>query len=245
MRGIKASFHSPKCYLIKSNSRKKCIKKNKLAIITSTEVKNKNMRTYQNSTKEKKKMTRKTAYIIALALSIVAIATIITLSLTLGGKVPTDNKPGDPVDNDPVPPVPVFTVPVDSFSLGMKAELTRIVYMSTMRNWSTHNGLDFLADAGSKVYAVTDGTVKSVVNTSLESTVIEIEHAGGLISYYKGLAEEVQVKVGDAVKSGDHIGAVAEVMSLERDYGSHLHLEMTLKGKLVDPMTYLPELGDK
>lgn len=203
------------------------------------------MRTYQNGTKEKRKLSKKMAYIILLSLSIIAIATIITLSLTLGGKPPVDNTPDDeiPTNNDPVKIV--YTVPMNSFTLGMEASLTRVVYMSSMNNWRTHNGVDLIAEAGSQVFAIQDGTVTGIKHTTLESSVVTITHANGIISYYKGLSEDLKVEVGDTVKSGDAIGTLAESMPLERDVGAHLHLEITENGKLTDPLKFLPELADK
>lgn len=203
------------------------------------------MRTYQNGTKEKKKLSKKMVYIILLSLSIVAIATIITLSLTLGNKPPVNNDPTIPSGNDPVVPKVVYTVPMDSFTVGMPASLTQVVYMSSMNNWRTHNGIDLIAEKGTAVYSISDGTVTGIKHTTLESSVITIEHTGGVVSYYKGLAKDVAVKVGDTVKGGDLIGNVAESMPLERDVGAHLHLEIKKDGKLVDPINYLPELADK
>lgn len=205
------------------------------------------MRTYQNGTKDKKKLSKKMMYIILLSLSIVAIATIITLSLTLGGKPPVDNNPDDglPSGGDPVTPKVVYTVPMDSFTVGMPASLTQIVYMSSMNNWRTHNGIDLIAEAGSKVYAITDGTVTNIQNKSLEATIITITHKNGVVSYYYGLSEDVMVEVGNTVKGGDVIGTVAASMPLESDVGAHLHLEIKENNKLVDPMKFLPELADK
>ena len=93
--------------------------------------------------------------------------------------------------------------------------------------------------------AVSDGKVKSVVETNLEGWVVTIEHADGLVSIYKGLDREGLAAEGAAVKTGDSIGKLAETMMLEQLDGVHLHLEMKKNGALVNPLDYLPEAGSE
>jgi murein DD-endopeptidase MepM/ murein hydrolase activator NlpD len=211
------------------------------------------MRIYQNNSKEKKtkKDNKKLTYTLLLAFSVVAVAVIITLSLTLGKpKAPIINAPdsGPTIDVE-VPPVaddrPVYVLPMENFTVGKLPSLDKLVYSSSMNYWKTHNGIDLAADAGTEVRAVSAGTVTGVQDTVLEAMVITIDHGDGLFSYYKGLDSAAAVKVGDTVEAGTLIGTVAANMPLERDEGAHLHFEMKLNGKYVDPMNYLPELGGK
>ena len=214
------------------------------------------MRTYHSTTKDKKKkMGKKTLYTILLAACLVVIATVITLSVTLGGKkppviddIPTDPLP--PVIDTETPPVnepeaPRFAAPLSNFSLGNLASLKRVVFSSSMGYWRTHNGVDFSADAGESVMSIANGTVTAVQHTVLEGTVITVDHGAGLFSYYKGLDSNIAVEVGQAVEKGTVLGSVAANMPYERDEGAHLHLEMKQDGKFVDPLNYIPDLGDK
>ncbi|MDR2202626.1 MAG: peptidoglycan DD-metalloendopeptidase family protein [Clostridiales bacterium] len=212
------------------------------------------MRTYHNNSNDKKRRIdrKKLTYSLLLAFSVIAVAVIITLSLTLGRPAPaieTPAPPPDPIVDVDVPPVedpkPAFVMPMENFTVGKPASLDRLVYSSSMKYWKTHNGIDFLAEAGTTVFAVSAGTVTAVQNTVLEAMVITIDHGNGLFSYYKGLNETVAVNVGDAVEAGAAIGTVAANMPLERDEGPHLHLEMKQDGKFVDPADYLPAFAEK
>ena len=205
------------------------------------------MKTYQSGTKEKKTKKNffsKYMYPLIFGTALLLVAGAITLTLVL-------TRPDTPAavePTDPTPPVvvePVFGMPLGEYTLGKGAALNSLVYSSTLNQWRTHNGVDFQTAAGANVMAVYDGTVKSVVNSNLEGTVVTVEHADGLVSIYKGLAEENVVAEGTAVKTGDVIGTVAESMMVEQLDGTHLHLEMKKNGALVDPMEYLPGDTDK
>jgi murein DD-endopeptidase MepM/ murein hydrolase activator NlpD len=210
------------------------------------------MRTYQSGTKEKnvRKNNKKLIYSILLAVSLAAIATVITLSVVLGGPKPLpvleEPDPSQPVDTVPDVTAPEFKAPLASFTVTAQASLTRLVYSSSMNYWKTHNGVDLAAEAGATVMSVSAGTVTSVQHTVLEGSVVAVTHGDGLVSYYKGLDSDVSVSVGDAVSAGTRLGTLSGAgMALEHDEGPHLHLEMKLNGKFVDPAVYLPELADK
>ncbi|MCL2061020.1 MAG: M23 family metallopeptidase [Firmicutes bacterium] len=208
------------------------------------------MRTYQSQAKDKKgrKSKRAILYSIVLTATLVAVALVITLSLTLGkDEVPLHTPPDDGTQIEVPVPGPSFVLPMaaDDFSLGRTAVLDRLVYNSSMNQWRTHNGMDFLAEEGASVVAISDGTVVSVQHTQLDAGVVVIRHAGGLESTYKGLAADIRVEEGDTIEAGDSIGTVASVLPRRRSEGSHLYLETRLNGKLVNPLTYLPEIGDK
>lgn len=114
-----------------------------------------------------------------------------------------------------------------------------LIYNSTLKQWETHNGIDFQVASGSKVYSILDGTVTDVYTNVLEGTVVVIDHDNGLQSTYGSLDEDVTVKVGDSVSRGDEIGAVSTSANSEADAGAHLHFSMLDDGKKVDPASYL------
>lgn len=209
------------------------------------------MKTYQSSTKDKKKKNffMRNIYAILLGITVVAIGLIVTLTLVLTHDTPASVTP-PPIDDGGSDvngggDKPTFVMPVGEYTLGQGAALNNLVYSSTLKQWRTHNGVDFMAAAGSDVRAVTDGTVTKVENTMLEGTVVTITHADGVVTVYKSLDSTVSVESGQTVKSGDKIGTIANSMMIEQLEGPHLHLEMQVNGSYVNPMDYLPGGSDK
>lgn len=205
------------------------------------------MKTYSSGTtkdkKAKKGFFKKNLYAILFGSSLLVVAAVITLTLVFTRPVKDVDAP--PVDNNPQPAAPTFSLPMDEFTLGKEAALDSLVYSATLNQWRTHNGVDFLGTAGATVKAVSDGTVKTVIQTTLEGYVVTVEHADGLVSIYKGLDKEGLPAEGDKVKEGDQIGKLAETMMLEQLDGVHLHLEMKKNGAYVNPLDYLPEAGSE
>ena len=109
-----------------------------------------------------------------------------------------------------------------------------LLYSETLGSWNTHNGVDFLADTGSSVKAIADGTVTRVYHDGLWGDVVEIDHGGKIVSRYCGV-EAKGVREGDAVKVGGVIGVVTDVPA-EITEKAHLHLEVLSNGKYVDPL---------
>lgn len=226
------------------------------------------MRTYETDTKNERVVSRKRTvlYACALGVGVLAIATVVTLAILFSGAesalleesplidttvdvvAPTVDDEEDDEDTDVSADVATeitFVLPMETFTVGQLCSLDQLVYNSSMNQYATHNGMDFLCDEGTEVFSIADGTVLSVTVTELDATVIIIEHDGGYTSTYKGLNSETSVTDGDTVSAGDVIGTVASSMPRERSEGPHLHLEVTLDGELIDPLTVLPEVGDK
>lgn len=207
------------------------------------------MRTYKSShstaEKPRKRMSKKGLHAIAISASVVLVAVALTLSLTLGlragDKTPTDNDV--PVVAPPVVEEVKFVAPLAECTVKKAAALDKLVYNDTLKQWRTHNGVDFEATAGSDVLAIAGGKVASVENTILEGTVITLTHSDGYTSIYKGLAA-ANVAVGDEVESGKVIGTVGSMMC-EQNSGAHLHLEMKKDGKFVAATDYIQLEADK
>lgn len=205
------------------------------------------MKTYQSSTKEKKTKKNffmRNIYGIIFGATLLVVAAVITLTLVLNAsKAPVDNNPGGDINTGGDPQKPVYVTPLDDYTVGQSAALDKLVYSSTLNQWRTHNGIDLLAAAGANVKCVAAGKVEKVENTTLEGTVVTIAHEDGLVSIYKGLSSDVLVKEGDSVASGFVIGTVADTMMMEQREGAHLHLEMKLSGKYVDPANYITDFA--
>lgn len=187
------------------------------------------MKVYSKSDSTKKKNLG--ALIVGCVFVVCAI--VITLCVTLADKPEPDNVV--PANGDAKTE---YVMPLAEYTLGQEFS-DMLVYNATLKQWRTHNGVDFTAPVGSAVKAVYDGKVVKVETTTLEGGVVTIEQTDGLIAVYKSLSE-IKVKEGDNVKSGDEIGKVDSVMIIESADGAHLHLEMKKSGEYVDPMAYLP-----
>ncbi len=100
-----------------------------------------------------------------------------------------------------------------------------------------HEGCDIVAPRGTPVIAPADGIVSFAGWRDGMGRLVEIEHGYG---YSTGYAHnsKLLVRKGDIVKRGD---VMAHVGSSGRSTGPHLHYEVRLDGKLVNPYQYLVE----
>ncbi len=133
----------------------------------------------------------------------------------------------------------VFSMPVASTTLIKGFSDTELQYNSTLNCWRAHYGVDLAAEVGSEVFAVLDGTVKSVTTDQLNGTVIVISHADGFETSYGSLNKSVKVSVGDSVLKGQQIGVVSLSATNEANDGAHLHFEVLKNGTNVDPSLYI------
>lgn len=98
-----------------------------------------------------------------------------------------------------------------------------------------HSGVDFAGREGSDVIAVASGVVTFSGKRSGYGKVVEISHAGGMITRYAH-HKELLVKTGDIVKKGDAVGRMG---SSGRSTGPHVHFEVIKNGRPVDPTKYI------
>lgn len=111
--------------------------------------------------------------------------------------------------------------------------------------YSGHTGVDFAIASGTEIVAVKDGTVvisDAKKNASGEyrsyGEYIVIDHHDGTMTLYAhGLSNSRKVEVGDEVKAGQIIMLVG---STGNSTGPHLHFEVRINGKCVNPTEYLP-----
>lgn len=104
-------------------------------------------------------------------------------------------------------------------------------------NPSFHDGLDIEARIGDPVFAAADGKVITTGFDSEHGNYIVIDHGRQLQTMYLHLSK-FDVKPGDAVQKGDLIGRVG---TTGRSTGPHLHYQVMLDNKPVDPTPYLPK----
>ncbi len=118
---------------------------------------------------------------------------------------------------------------------------TELVKNETTGSWQTHNGTDFAAEAGTEVYAVSNGEITSVKKDALWGVTVVIDHHNGFITKYCNLADDLSVQEGDTLVSGDVIGVVGQTADIESSLAPHLHLEITHNGAFIDPLSALKQ----
>lgn len=104
-----------------------------------------------------------------------------------------------------------------------------------------HQGLDFAAPLLTPVSAAAPGRVQAAGWDSLYGNYVIIEHTRAYTTFY-GHLHTLSCKTDDPVAGGQIIGTVG---SSGRSSSPHLHYEVRLEGKPVDPMAYLPHLLNK
>ncbi len=98
-----------------------------------------------------------------------------------------------------------------------------------------HEGLDFMAEAGTPIYAAADGIVAQAESTPDYGNIVKVDHGSGLETRYAH-ALRLLVRAGERVQKGQ---LIAEVGSTGRSTGAHLHFEVRLNGVPLDPRKYL------
>jgi len=135
---------------------------------------------------------------------------------------------------------PVYTWPVKG-EIVSNFSLEVLAYDETMGDWRTHSGVDIAAEKGTRVLAMSSGTVTRVYEDDLMGSTVVVDHGEGLVSYYHNLTNSPTVSEGDTVVTGTVIGAVGDTALAESGRPPHLHLEVSLDERPVDPVDYLPQ----
>lgn len=100
-----------------------------------------------------------------------------------------------------------------------------------------HNGLDIVAKAGTPVAAPADGLVTTAGFKGDYGSLIIIDHRNDYTTWYAHL-QAVKVRKGDRLKRGETIGFVG---SSGKSTGPHLHYEVRLNDKPVNPVDLIEE----
>ncbi|MFK7881072.1 DUF5930 domain-containing protein [Roseobacter sp.] len=103
-----------------------------------------------------------------------------------------------------------------------------------------HRGVDFAAPAGTDLFATADGVVIHAGWQSGYGRLVKIQHEFGIETRYAHLSK-IRVKVGQRVSRGEHIG---DMGASGRVTGVHLHYEVRVGGKAVNPMIYIKAAKD-
>lgn len=99
----------------------------------------------------------------------------------------------------------------------------------------THKGIDIAATRGTPILATASGTVTFAGWSGGYGYLVKIDHGNGVETYY-GHCSKLYVSAGDTVEAGEQIAAVG---STGNSTGNHLHFEIRLNGKQVNPQKYV------
>lgn len=98
-----------------------------------------------------------------------------------------------------------------------------------------HEGVDLAAPSGTSIFSTADGVVVHAGWMNGYGNLIKIQHQLGTETRY-GHLSKIRVKVGQKVSRGALIG---DMGNTGRSTGSHLHYEVRVDGRAVDPMSFI------
>lgn len=116
--------------------------------------------------------------------------------------------------------------------------LDNLLYFDAIGEWRVHKGVDIKSEKTLIVESAFAGTVEKVEASDLAGTEIIIDHGSGVRTIYNNLSSS-RVKEGDKVTKGQEIGNIGKCSSIESSDGPHLHFEITVDGKNVNPLDYI------
>jgi murein DD-endopeptidase MepM/ murein hydrolase activator NlpD len=97
-----------------------------------------------------------------------------------------------------------------------------------------HTGVDWSAPRGTPIYAAGNGVIKQAARSSGYGNQIKIQHANGYETAYAHMTSFARgMKVGTRVRQGQLVGYVG---STGLSTGPHLHFEVLVNGRFVNPM---------
>jgi murein DD-endopeptidase MepM/ murein hydrolase activator NlpD len=104
-----------------------------------------------------------------------------------------------------------------------------------------HNGIDFGARPGTPIYAAGDGTVVRSSWFGAYGNYVKIRHSNGIETAYAHMSRYAKgLRVGSRVKQGQVIGYVG---TTGRSTGPHLHYEVHMHGRQVNPLGIKVPMG--
>jgi len=137
-------------------------------------------------------------------------------------------------ETQPQPEVPAYIFPLEDANAEV---LDSYGWQENpvVKQKSLHPGVDFVADYGTNVLAVADGTVLDCSYDMAYGYILTLAHKDGVQTQYAHLSEFL-VKAGDAVRQGQ---IIAKTGSSGWSTGPHLHLGVLIDGEAVDPLEAL------
>jgi murein DD-endopeptidase MepM/ murein hydrolase activator NlpD len=103
-----------------------------------------------------------------------------------------------------------------------------------------HSGIDFKGGIGSPIFAAADGRVTFAGWRGGYGKAVEVTHANGMMTRYAHLSR-IDVKPGQMVAAGATLGGLG---STGRSTGPHLHFEVRINDRAVNPRPFLETAPD-
>jgi len=98
-----------------------------------------------------------------------------------------------------------------------------------------HGGIDIAGPVGTEIFAIADGVVGRSGWAGGYGNLVEVDHGKGILTRYGHMSKRI-VEAGTRVKRGQLIGLMG---STGRSTGSHLHYEVRIDGKAVNPIPFM------
>jgi murein DD-endopeptidase MepM/ murein hydrolase activator NlpD len=127
---------------------------------------------------------------------------------------------------------PIAAAPAINSGFGVRSD-------PFLRRAAMHAGVDMPGPIGTQIFATADGIVGRAGRAGGYGNLIELDHGRGVQTRY-GHLSAILVQPGARIKRGQLIGLMG---STGRSTGSHLHYEVRIDGRAVNPIPFL-QSGD-
>lgn len=132
--------------------------------------------------------------------------------------------------------IPPLSLPLRGMSYVQTGASVGVRHNPLYKVDSRHEGLDLVAPQGSPVYAAAGGVVRDVIRSNKGlGNIVEVDHRNGYVTRY-ALLGDISVSRGRTVRQGQKIGTVGISSTT---FAPHLHYEVLLRGKVLDPAHHL------
>jgi murein DD-endopeptidase MepM/ murein hydrolase activator NlpD len=125
-----------------------------------------------------------------------------------------------------------LTPPVDNFYVSSGFGGRRDPFT---KQWAAHEGLDLVAKEGSPVTLPAAGRVVDITYDEGYGHMVEVDHGLGIRTRYAHM-KKIMVKKGEMLDPGRQVGTLGDS---GRSSGPHLHYEVLVEGKPVDPLRFM------
>ena len=117
----------------------------------------------------------------------------------------------------------------------LTSHFSRKRYHPILNTTRAHEGIDVVAPQGTPIVAPANGTVTRVSRDNGYGLMLEIDHGNGIVTRFAHCSR-IDAKPGQRVTRGERVAAVG---STGLSTAPHLHYEIRVNGKVVDPLTYV------
>lgn len=112
-------------------------------------------------------------------------------------------------------------------------------YDETFGDYRFHQGMDMELEVGAIVSAPLAGVLLEIGDDAFYGKYLVISNSENLESRYYGIEPETNLEIGQNISAGDVLGVVTASPVFEELQAPHLHFEVYLNGKTVNPADYM------